>query len=84
MFWAAQNFVINEGFDAFHKYMMRISEVISHIKPIKPMTPAQARVHALKQSVERSRQKLQAERDRQRRQRDSERQHKLRQQTDRL
>jgi hypothetical protein len=57
--------------------MMRINEVI--IKPKPPMTPAQARVNALKQSVERSRQQLSAERERQRRQRESERQRKLQQ-----
>ena len=58
---------------------MRIEEVIAQIKPKQPLTPAQSRLKALKQNVERSRQQLQAERDRQRRQRDAERQRKLQQ-----
>lgn len=62
------------------KYMMRINEVIETTKPKPPMTPAQARVRALKQGVERSKQQLGAERERQRRQRESERQRKLQQQ----
>lgn len=65
---------------------MRINEVIKPIKAIqpsqttKPMTPAKARVNALQQSVERSRQQLTAERDRQQQQRDVERKQKLQQQ----
>lgn len=43
------------------------------IKPKPPMTPAQGRINALKQGIERGRQQLQAERDRQRRQREAER-----------
>ena len=50
----------------------------STIKPIKPLTPQQARINSLKQNVERDRQQLQGERDRQRRQRDAERLRKLR------
>jgi len=50
----------------------------STIKPIKPLTPQQARINSLKQNVERDRQQLQAERDRQRKQRDAERLRKLR------
>ncbi len=43
------------------------------IKPNKPLTPAQARVNSLKQTVENVRKQLQAERERQRRQRETER-----------
>jgi hypothetical protein len=50
----------------------------STIKPIKPLTPQQARINSLKQKVERDKQKLQGERDRQRKQRDAERLRKLR------
>jgi hypothetical protein len=56
---------------------MRIYELV--IKPIKPkplMTLPQARIHGLKQGVERSKQQLQAERDRQRHQRENERRQK--------
>jgi hypothetical protein len=56
---------------------MRIAEVLSAIKPKPPMTPAQVRLHALKQNVERGRQQLQAERDRQGRQREAERVRKM-------
>jgi uncharacterized protein YneF (UPF0154 family) len=57
---------------AVGKYIMRINEVIKPIKPKPPMSPAQARIHSLKQGVERSRQQLKAERERQRQQRDAE------------
>ena len=50
----------------------------STIKPIKPLTPQQARINSLKQNVERDRQQLQGERDRQRKQREAERLRKLR------
>jgi hypothetical protein len=48
----------------------------NNIKPIKakpPMSPAQARLNALKQGVERSKEQLHAERERQHRQREAER-----------
>lgn len=52
---------------------MRINElIIKPIKPKPPMTLAQARIHGLKQGVERSKQQLKTERDRQRQQRDAE------------
>jgi hypothetical protein len=55
------------------KYTMRINElIIKPIKPKPPMTLAQARIHGLKQGVERSKQQLKTERDRQRQQRDAE------------
>ena len=57
------------------KYCMRICE-ITNIKPKKPLTPAQARVSALKQNVQQSKDRLNAERDRQRQQRDNERKQK--------
>lgn len=57
------------------KYCMRIQEITS-IKPRKPLTPAQARVSALKQNVQRSKDQLNAERERQRKQRDNERKQK--------
>ena len=50
----------------------------STIKPIKPLTPQQARINSLKQNVEKDKLQLQAERDRQRKQRDAERLRKLR------
>ena len=43
------------------------------IKPKPPMTPAQARLNALKQGVERSKEQLHAERERQHKQREAER-----------
>ena len=60
--------------------MMRISELtLKPIKPKPPMNPAQARIHALKQNVERSKQQLSTERERQRQQRDTERKRKAQQ-----
>ncbi len=50
---------------------MRFYE-IKTIKPQKPLTPAQARIKSLKQSVDNSKKKLQAERERQRREREAE------------
>ena len=62
------------------KYLMRISEITKQpIKPKPPMTPAQSRVQALKQNVERSKQQLSTERERQRQQRETERQRKAQQ-----
>lgn len=52
---------------------MRIAELVKPIKPNLPLTLPQARIHGLKQNVERDKQQLQAERDRQRQQRDAER-----------
>jgi uncharacterized protein YneF (UPF0154 family) len=66
---------------ASNKYLMRISEVIKKpIKPKPPMNPAQARIHALQQGVERSREQLRVERERQRQQREAERRRKQMQQ----
>jgi hypothetical protein len=53
---------------------MRIHEI--QTAP-KPPTPAQARIKGLQQSVEKTRDTLQAERDRQRQQRDAERKQKV-------
>ena len=50
------------------------------IKPKPQMTPAQARINALKQGVERSKDQLHAERERQRQQREAERRRKQLQQ----
>jgi capsule polysaccharide export protein KpsE/RkpR len=61
------------------KYKMRFYEIQS-IRPKKPLTPAQARINALKQNVENTRKQLQAERERQRRQREAERTRKQLQQ----
>ena len=58
---------------ALVKYAMRIEEVINTIKPIKPKTPAQARLSALQQQVKTSQQQLRSERDAQRRQREMKR-----------
>ena len=56
---------------------MRIYElVLKPIKPKPPMSLAQARIHGLKQGVERSKQQLNTERERQRQQRDNERKQK--------
>jgi hypothetical protein len=52
---------------------MCIAELVKPIKPKPPMTLPQARIHGLKQNVERDKQQLQAERERQRQQRDAER-----------
>ena len=53
---------------------MRIYElVIKPIKPKPPMSIAQAKIHGLKQGIERSKQQLKAERERQRQQRENER-----------
>lgn len=50
--------------------MMRICELlIKPIKPKPPMTLAQARIHGLKQGVERNKQHLKAEREKQGQQR---------------
>ena len=57
---------------------MRIFEVMKPIKPKPPMTPAQARIHSLKQGVQRSQQQLRSERERQRQQRDAEQMRKQR------
>lgn len=46
------------------------------IKPIKPLTPAEARIAALKRQVDNSRNALRRERDAQRLQKDRERQRK--------
>ena len=50
-----------------------LDNTIHPIKPKPPMTPAQARINALKQGVERSKDQLHAERERQHRQREAER-----------
>ena len=53
---------------------MRIYEItLSPIKPKPPLTPAQARIQAMKNTVERDKQQLRNERDRQRQQRENER-----------
>ncbi len=54
---------------------MLFYEIIT-IKPQKPLSPAQARINALKQKVENGRKQLQAERERQRREREAEQQRK--------
>jgi hypothetical protein len=56
---------------------MRICElVLKPIKPKPPMNLAQARIHGLKNNVERSKEQLRTERDRQRQQRENERKQK--------
>ncbi len=63
------------------KYWMRIDELVK--KPINlkpPMTLPQARIHGLKQGVERSRQQLKQEQERQRQQRENLRKQKQLQQ----
>lgn len=58
------------------KYIMRLAE-IQTIKPIKPLTPAQARLRSLRNNIDNGRKQLQAERDRQRQQRERESARKL-------
>ena len=59
---------------------MRIAEIkLKPIKPKPPMTLPQARIHGLKQNVERSKQQLDSERERQRQQREAERKRKAQQ-----
>ncbi len=48
------------------KYSMRINEITT-IKPIQPITPAKARIDALKQQQIRAKDALKDERDRQQR-----------------
>ncbi len=63
------------------KYLMRIYELVKNpIKPKPPMTLPQARIHGLKQGVERSRQQLKQEQERQRQQRENLRKQKQLQQ----
>ncbi len=57
-----------------------LDSTIPTIKPQPPMSPAQARISALKQGVERSKEQLHAERERQHRQREAERTRKQLQQ----
>jgi hypothetical protein len=60
---------------------MRIYEIVTApIKPKPPATPEQARIHALRQGVERSRQQLKKEQERQRQQRETQRRQKQQQQ----
>jgi arsenate reductase-like glutaredoxin family protein len=54
---------------------MRFFEIQS-IKPVKPLTPAQARLRSLKQQIENGKRALAAERERQSRQAELERQQK--------
>jgi hypothetical protein len=62
------------------KYFMRIKEITTKsINPFGPMPPDKARINALKQSVERSRDQLQVERERQHKQREAERKRKQQQ-----
>lgn len=59
---------------------MRIAELtLKPIKPKPPMTLSQARIHGLKQNVERSKQQLNTEREQQRQQREAERKRKAQQ-----
>jgi hypothetical protein len=53
---------------------MRFYEIA--IKPIKPLTPAKARVRSLQINADRAKEAMRAERDAQRRQRERERQRK--------
>jgi hypothetical protein len=59
------------------KYMMRIKEITEKlIKPVAPLTPEKARINALKQSVDRSKEQLNTERERQHDKREAERKSK--------
>jgi hypothetical protein len=60
----ALSVVLNDTLLPKHKYHMRFYE-IKTIKPIQPLTPAQARVNALKQQQTRAKDALTAERVRQ-------------------
>ena len=62
------------------KYFMRIKEITTKsINPFGPVPPDKARINALKQSVERTREQLKVERERQQKQREVERKQKLQQ-----
>ena len=56
--------VLHDTFLIRHKYHMRIHEITT-IKPIQPLTPAKARINALKQTKDRAADALKAERTRQ-------------------
>ena len=61
--------------------MMRMYEIVLNpIKPTPPLKLPQARIHGLKQSVERSKQQLKQEQERQRQQREAVRKQKQLQQ----
>ena len=74
---------IKRGFHAYgraSKYLMRIQEITTKtVKPLAPLTPEKARISALKQSVERTRELLHTERERQHQQREAERKRKQQQ-----
>jgi hypothetical protein len=54
------------------KYCMRFYEfTLRPIKPVPPLTPAQARIKGLKGTVEHDKQQLRNEKERQRQQRDN-------------
>ena len=57
---------------------MRIHEITT-IKPLKPLTPAQARINALKQQQTKAKTALSAERERQQQAKATERVHKAQQ-----
>ena len=62
------------------KYFMRIKEITTKsINAFGPVPPDKARINALKQSVERTREQLKVERERQQKQREVERKQKLQQ-----
>jgi hypothetical protein len=60
----ALSVVLNDTLLPKHKYHMRFYEITT-IKPIQPLTPAQARVNALKQQQTHAKDALTAERVRQ-------------------
>jgi hypothetical protein len=62
------------------KYSMRIKEIATKsINSFSPFPPDKARINALKQSVERSREQLKVERERQQTKREAERKRKQQQ-----
>lgn len=63
---------------------MRISEIQNQVKPIKPLTPAQARIKSFNDKIANAKQQLQTEKDRQKKQRENERLVKQSQQLSKL
>lgn len=60
--------VLNVNRGAAHKYLMRFYE-FNHIKPIKPLSPPEARLHKLKRTADLAKGAVKTEKESQKRQR---------------
>ncbi len=60
---------------------MRVAEIVESNKPQQPLSPAQARLQAMKQGVERQRLQVAAEKERQQNAKHAEKMNKLRAQS---